>query len=116
MGRAPLEAFEASRLASWELGFVTPCSKPCCGSQIPWPSCKAEVLSGATKAVMTCAVWASLTSPGAAPQPPEITPCCLHLQAFTMLFPLLSHPPLPCPAPSLLLSLSFLPLGCLLHG
>lgn len=43
-------SFDASSLASCELGFSTPFSKPSHGSQSPLPHCKAKPLLGATKA------------------------------------------------------------------
>lgn len=79
-----------------ELGFVTPCSKLWLpdtllqGRSPPWGYQGLSHLA-----------W------GRAPSP-EITPCHLHLQALTLLFPLLKHPALPSPAPSLLSPSSWL--------
>lgn len=70
-----LKIFDASSLASCELGFATPCTKPSHGSLVPLPNCIAKVLPGGYQGPLTCALLASLPSPGATPQALNFFPC-----------------------------------------
>lgn len=115
-GGGLLEISDACSLASCELGFVTSCSKPSCGFQVPLPNCKAKVFLGLPRPPMTSALLASLSSPGATSQALNFFLCldytmpsapagfCYAVPCASDTLPSLSR-----------LSLSFSALGGLLH-